>query len=160
MAAKAALANDQLRANLGRATTTIRTKRAAVVAERADWEELRLSGAAIKDAVLRDLPGLLEQLETAVTAAGGIVHWARDAAEANAIVAGIARAAGASEVVKVKSMATQEIELNEALRQDGIDVWETDLAEMIVQLGHDLPSHILVPAIHRTRTEIRDIFFD
>lgn len=157
-AARAALRNQQLRANLGRATATIRTKRAAVVAERADWESLRLAGAAIKDEVLRDLPALLEQLERAVTAAGGTVHWARDAAEANAIVAAIVRAGGASEVVKVKSMATQEIELNEALRQEGIDVWETDLAEMIVQLGHDLPSHILVPAIHRNRTEIRDIF--
>ena len=159
-AARAALANEQLRANLGRATATIRTKRAAVVAERADWEALRLAGAAIKDEVLRDLPALLDQLEGAVTAAGGIVHWARDAAEANAIVAEIVRANDASEVVKVKSMATQEIELNEALRQEGIDVWETDLAEMIVQLGHDLPSHILVPAIHRNRTEIRDIFID
>ena len=79
-AARAALANEQLRANLGRATATIRTKRAAVVAERADWEALRLAGAAIKDEVLRDLPGLLEQLELAVTAAGGTVHWARDAA--------------------------------------------------------------------------------
>jgi L-lactate dehydrogenase complex protein LldF len=159
-AARAALANDQLRANLGRATATIRTKRAAVVAERADWEALRLAGAAIKDEVLRDLPALLEQLESTVSAAGGTVHWARDAAEANAIVASIVRANGATEVVKVKSMATQEIELNEALRQEGIDVWETDLAEMIVQLGHDLPSHILVPAIHRNRTEIRDIFLD
>src|SRR6185436_3189223 len=81
-----------------------------------------------------------------------------DAAEANAIVASIARDAGSTEIVKVKSMATQEIELNEALRLEGIDVWETDLAEMIVQLGHDLPSHILVPAIHRNRSEIRDIF--
>ena len=159
-AARTALANEQLRANLGRATATIRTKRAAVVAERADWEALRLAGAAIKDEVLRDLPALLEQLERAVQAAGGVVHWARDAAEANSIVAGIVRSNGASEVVKVKSMATQEIELNEALRRDGIDVWETDLAEMIVQLGHDLPSHILVPAIHRNRTEIRDIFID
>jgi L-lactate dehydrogenase complex protein LldF len=159
-AARAALADEQLRANLGRATATIRTKRAAVVAERADWEELRLAGAAIKDAVLHDLPALLDQLESAVTAAGGTVHWARDAAEANAIVAAITHATGAREVVKVKSMATQEIELNEALRLEGIDVWETDLAEMIVQLGHDLPSHILVPAIHRNRTEIRDIFID
>ena len=79
-AARTALADDQLRANLGRATATIRTKRAAVVAERADWEELRLAGAAIKDAVLHDLAALLGQLEEAVTAAGGIVHWARDAA--------------------------------------------------------------------------------
>jgi L-lactate dehydrogenase complex protein LldF len=159
-AAKVALADRQLRANLGRATSTIRTKRAAVVAERTDWEALRVAGAATKDEVLRDLPALLEQLERAVTAAGGTVHWARDAAEANAIVAGIARGVGATEVVKVKSMATQEIELNEALRLEGIDVWETDLAEMIVQLGHDLPSHILVPAIHRNRTEIRAIFID
>ena len=160
VAARAALADRQLRANLGRATVTIRTKRAAVVAERADWEALRLAGAAIKNEVLRDLPSLLEQLEHAVTAGGGAVHWARDAAEANAIVAEVARSHGAREVVKVKSMATQEIELNEALRQVGIDVWETDLAELIVQLGHDLPSHILVPAIHRNRTEIRDIFIE
>ena len=159
-AAKSALADAQLRTNLARATTTIRTKRAAAVAERADWEDLRVAGAAIKDQVLHDLPALLEQLEASVGAAGGIVHWARDGAEANAIVAGITRAAGASEVVKVKSMATQEIELNEALRLEGIDVWETDLAEMIVQLGHDLPSHILVPAIHKNRSEIRDIFID
>jgi L-lactate dehydrogenase complex protein LldF len=159
-AARAALGDAQLRANLGRATATIRTKRAAVVAERADWEALRLAGAAIKDDVLRDLPALLQRFEAAVTDAGGIVHWATDAAEANAIVASIVRDHGAGEVVKVKSMATQEIELNEALRLEGIDVWETDLAEMIVQLGHDLPSHILVPAIHRNRTEIRDIFID
>ncbi|MEA2608232.1 MAG: L-lactate dehydrogenase complex protein LldF [Chloroflexota bacterium] len=158
VAAREALADDQLRANLGRATATIRTKRASVVAERADWEELRLAGAAIKDEVLRELPALLEQLEGAVASAGGTVHWARDAAEANAIVADVARSHGAGEVIKVKSMATQEIELNEALRQAGIDVWETDLAEMIVQLGHDLPSHILVPAIHRNRSEIREIF--
>ena len=154
------MANGQLRANLGRATATIRTKRAAVVEERADWEALRLAGAAIKDEVMRDLPALLDQLEERVTAAGGTVHWARDAAEANAIVASIVHDHGAGEVVKVKSMATQEIELNEALRLEGIDVWETDLAEMIVQLGHDLPSHILVPAIHRNRAEIRDIFID
>jgi L-lactate dehydrogenase complex protein LldF len=157
-AAKAALADTQLRANLARATTTIRTKRAAAVAELDDWEQLRLAGAAIKDEVLANLPSYLIQLEAAVTAAGGVVHWARDAAEANAVVAGIARAHQATEVVKVKSMATQEIELNEALASEGIDVWETDLAELIVQLGHDLPSHILVPAIHRNRAEIRDIF--
>ena len=86
------------------------------------------------------------------------MHWARDAVEANAIVAGLVRDAGATEVVKVKSMVTQEIELNEALAREGIAAWETDLAELIVQLGHDLPSHILVPAIHRNRPEIREIF--
>jgi L-lactate dehydrogenase complex protein LldF len=157
-AARTALADEQLRRNLHRATTTIRTKRARAIAERDDWEELRLAGAAIKDDVLARLPVLLVELERNVTAAGGVVHWARDAAGANAIVASIVKAAGATEVVKVKSMVTQEIELNEALAREGIAAWETDLAELIVQLGRDLPSHILVPAIHRNRTEVRDIF--
>ncbi len=159
-AAKAALADAQLRRNLRRATTTIRTKRASAIAERDDWEELRLAGAAIKDDVLARLPELLVELEANVTAAGGTVHWARDAAEANAIVASIVHDHGATEVVKVKSMVTQEIELNDALAREGIVAWETDLAELIVQLGHDLPSHILVPAIHRNRREVRQIFVE
>jgi L-lactate dehydrogenase complex protein LldF len=158
VAARTALADHQLRDNLGRATATIRDKRLRAIAEVPDWPELRHAGSAIKDDVLARLPELLEQLAANVTAAGGVVHWARDADEANTIVAGIARGHGVREIVKVKSMATQEIELNAALERAGIDVWETDLAELIVQLGHDLPSHILVPAIHRNRTEIRDIF--
>ena len=104
------------------------------------------------------LPELLEQLERNVTARGGVVHWARDADEANRIVTGLIQATGSDDVVKVKSMATQEIGLNEHLEAEGITAVETDLAELIVQLGHDWPSHILVPAIHRNRAEIRDIF--
>jgi L-lactate dehydrogenase complex protein LldF len=157
-AARDALANTQLRHNLGNATSTIRAKRAAVVGELPDWQQLRAAGAAIKDDVLAHLDRYLVQLEEQVTARGGTVHWARDAAEANAIVTGLVQATGAREVVKVKSMATQEIGLNEALEQAGIAAVETDLAELIVQLGHDTPSHILVPAIHRNRREIRDIF--
>jgi L-lactate dehydrogenase complex protein LldF len=157
-AARTALADHQLRDNLGRATATIRDKRLRAIAEVPEWAELRHAGAAIKDDVMARLPELLEQLEANVVAAGGVVHWARDADEANAIVVDLARSHGVREIVKVKSMATQEIELNAALERDGIDVWETDLAELIVQLGHDLPSHILVPAIHRNRAEIRDIF--
>jgi L-lactate dehydrogenase complex protein LldF len=157
-AARAALADTQLRNNLGHATSTIRTKRARAVAEVPDWARLRAAGAAIKDDVLANLDSYLVQLEEQVTARGGTVHWARDAAEANSIVTGLVQATGAHEVVKVKSMATQEIGLNEALESAGIAAWETDLAELIVQLGKDAPSHILVPAIHRNRTEIRDIF--
>jgi L-lactate dehydrogenase complex protein LldF len=157
-AAHAELANDVQRANLRAATHTIRAKRDAVVAEVPDWELLRRAGEAIKDDVLAGLPGYLERLEVAVRAAGGVVHWARDAAEANTIVVAIARAKGVDEVVKVKSMATEEIELNNALARAGIHAWETDLAQLIVQLGEDLPSHILVPAIHRNRAEIREIF--
>jgi L-lactate dehydrogenase complex protein LldF len=157
-AAKRALADTQLRRNLGAATATIRAKREAAVAEVDDWEQLRAAGAAIKDDVLANLEPYLLQLEEQVTAHGGTVHWARDADEANRIVTGLVRATGADEVVKVKSMATVEIGLNEALAEAGISAWETDLAELIVQLGHDKASHILVPAIHRNRAEIREIF--
>jgi iron-sulfur cluster protein len=158
VAARAALADTQLRTNLARATATIRAKRAKVVAEVDNWEDLRVAGAAIKDRALFRLDEQLELLERRLTEAGATVRWARDAAEACAIVAEVAKAHGADEVVKVKSMATAEIELNEALAKEGIAAWETDLAELIVQLGDDLPSHILVPAIHRNRAEIREIF--
>ncbi len=158
VAARAALADTQLRANLAHATSTIRAKRAKVVAEVDDWEQLRLAGAAIKDNTLLHLDEHLLRLEESLTAAGATVHWARDAAEASAVVAAVAKKHGVDEVVKVKSMATAEIDLNEHLAAEGIAAWETDLAELIVQLGDDLPSHILVPAIHRNRAEIREIF--
>lgn len=158
VAARAALADPTLRANLRRATTTIRAKRARAIAERDDWEALRRAGAAVKDAALARLPELLVELEAKVTAAGGTIHWAGDAAEAARIVTELVRATGAREVVKVKSMTSVEIELNRALAGAGIAAWETDLAELIVQLGGDLPSHILVPAIHRNRAEVRAIF--
>ncbi len=157
-AAARALGDTQLRQNLAHATATIRAKRANVVAEVDHWEELRLAGAAIKDNMLRRLDEHLLQLEESLTKQGAVVHWARDAAEACRIVAEIAKSHDVNEVVKVKSMATQEISLNEALAEEGIAAWETDLAELIVQLGDDLPSHILVPAIHRNRAEIREIF--
>jgi L-lactate dehydrogenase complex protein LldF len=158
VAARAALADTQLRANLAHATSTIRAKRAKVVAEVDNWEELRLAAAAIKDNTLLHLDEHLVRLEESLTAQGAIVHWARDATEACAVVAEVARKHQVDEVVKVKSMATGEIDLNEALAAQGIAAWETDLAELIVQLGDDLPSHILVPAIHRNRAEIREIF--
>lgn len=158
VAARTALADTQLRRNLGHATATIRAKRAAVVSEVNDWEALRVNGAEAKDRALAHLDTYLVELEQRLTRAGATVHWARDAAEANAVVVAVTRAAGADEVVKVKSMATAEIGLNEALEAAGIRAWETDLAELIVQLGDDLPSHILVPAIHRNRSEVREIF--
>lgn len=159
-AAKDALQNEQLRANLRHATTTIRGKRTLRAAEVANWEDLRTAGEQIKNRVGRHLDTYLLQAEEAMTRAGITVHWARDAAEANQIVIDIARAKHTDEVVKIKSMATQEIELNEALEEAGIAAWETDLAELIVQLGHDRPSHILVPAIHRNRSEVREIFLE
>ncbi|WP_328349680.1 LutB/LldF family L-lactate oxidation iron-sulfur protein [Mycobacterium sp. NBC_00419] len=158
VAARRELRNTQMRRNVGHATRTIRTKRLGAVAECPDWEQLRAAGSALKQDVLARLPELLEELESNVVARGGHVHWARDADEANRIVTELVQAAGADEVVKVKSMATQEIGLNEHLQAHGITAVETDLAELIVQLGRDKPSHILVPAIHRNRAEIREIF--
>ncbi|MEA2413153.1 MAG: L-lactate dehydrogenase complex protein LldF [Thermoleophilaceae bacterium] len=157
-AARRELGNPQLRANLAKATTTIRAKREQVVAELPDWEELRDAGAAIKARAMATLPEQLELFERNVKAAGGQVHWARDAAEAVAIVAGIAKRRGTREVIKVKSLATDEIGLNDGLAREGVEAVETDLAELIVQLAGDTPSHILVPAIHFNRDEIADLF--
>ncbi|MGW8359566.1 LUD domain-containing protein, partial [Streptomyces wedmorensis] len=158
-AARTALGDTRLRTNLRRATTTIRDKRLQVTGELDDWEELRAAGEAVKRRTLRHLDFYLEKLEESVTRAGGTVHWAGDAAEANRIVTELVLDTGPErEVVKIKSMATQEIGLNEALAEAGVSAYETDLAELIVQLADDRPSHILVPAIHRNRSEIRDLF--
>src|SRR3954463_4259432 len=145
-AARRTLQDSQLRRNLGKATTLIRDKRERAVSELPDWEALRDAGEAIKARTMATLPEQLERLEEAVTRAGGQVHWARDGAEANAIVASVARAHGTREVIKVKSIATDEIALNAALAAEGIDAIETDLAELINQLAGDSSSHILVPA--------------
>jgi L-lactate dehydrogenase complex protein LldF len=157
-AAKVTLRDSQLRRNLGKATTLIREKRLRAVSELPDWEALREAGEAIKARTMATLPEQLERLEASVTRAGGTVHWARDGAEATAIVADIARSHGSDEVIKVKSLATDEIDLNDGLAERGVRAIETDLAELIVQLGNDKTSHILVPAIHRNRAEIRALF--
>ena len=156
--AKEELKNEQLRANLRFVTHAIRNKRAKVTSELPDWQELRNTGESVKNYVLANLPELLEQFERNFTAAGGHVHWARNATEANQIALDLIREQGVDEIIKIKSMATAETGLNEFLEENGINAIETDLAEEIVQLGHDRPSHILVPAIHRNRREIRDIF--
>jgi L-lactate dehydrogenase complex protein LldF len=157
-AAHVALSNSQQRRNLRQATTSIRAKRDAAVGEVDQWEALREEGRRIKDRTMRHLDVHLERLEERVTAAGGHVHWARDGDEANAIVTRLVRDAGSDEVIKVKSMTTAEIGLNEALARAGIVAHETDLAELVIQLADDRPSHILVPAIHRNRAEIRTLF--
>ena len=156
--AKEELKNEQLRSNLRFVTHAIRNKRARVTAELPDWQDLRNTGEGVKNYVLANLPELLEQFERNFTAAGGHVHWARNASEANQIALDLIREQGVDEIIKIKSMATAETGLNEFLEENGINAIETDLAEEIVQLGHDRPSHILVPAIHRNRREIRDIF--
>jgi L-lactate dehydrogenase complex protein LldF len=157
VAARAALEDDVTRANIRHATTTIRARRAAVVDETPDWEELRAAGEAIRERAVLRLDELLVQLEAAVVAAGGTVHWARDAAEANAVVVGLVARSGAREVVKVKSLTTDELGLNDALAEAGIEAIETDLAERIIQLADERPSHPLVPSLHRGRPEIAEL---
>ncbi len=157
-AAPASLADGQLRRNLRKATTAIRAKREAVTGEMPDWESLREAARLVKEEALRHLDHHLQALEESVTRAGGTVHWARDAAEARAIIGDLVAAAGAREVVKVKSITTDEVGLNQGLASRGIQAVETDLAELIIQLAHERSSHFLVPAIHKNRTQIRDLF--
>ncbi len=156
--AKRTVRDSQLRRNIRKATSTIRERRAGLVQEMPDWQDLRAAGAAIKDDVLLHLDRYLEQFEAAASGRGACVHWARDADEANSIVTKLVGQSGELEVIKSKSMTTAEIGLDAALARQGITAIETDLAELIVQLGHDRPSHIVVPAIHKNRAEIREIF--
>ena len=156
--ARKSLRDSQLRRNITKATTTIRAKTAKVSAELPDWEALRDAGQAIKQQTLAELDRHLIALEQSVTAAGGVVHWARDAGEAREIVIRLAKAHQADQVIKIKSMTTDEVALNPALAAAGITPYETDLADMIVQMAREQPSHLLVPAIHKNRAEIRDLF--
>jgi L-lactate dehydrogenase complex protein LldF len=151
------LQDKQLRNNVRHATGVIQGKRARVVGEMPDWQALREAGQRIRAHSLEYLDFYLEQFEERCTAAGGHVHWARDAAEANRIVVGLAQNA-TGRVIKIKSMTTEETGLNSALETAGVSPIETDLAELIVQLGHDKPSHIVVPALHKNRHQVRELF--
>ena len=156
--AGAALDNSQLRRNVHNATSIMQAKRNSVTGELPDWEELRNSGSAIKAHTLSFLDLYLEQFEANFKAHGGQVHWARDADEANEIITGIIRGHGVTEAIKVKTITSNEIRLNQHLEANGITPHETDLADLIVQLGQDDPSHIVVPALHINRVQVRDIF--
>jgi len=161
VAAKEALGNAQLRRNVHHATDVIRNKRALRVEEMPDWQQLRETASAIKQHTLAHLDFYLEEFARNCERAGGKVHWARDADEANAIAVKIIHdfaGEAAQEVIKVKTMTSDEVQMNVALEAAGITPIETDLADMIVQMGHDEPSHIVVPALHKNRVEIRDIF--
>jgi L-lactate dehydrogenase complex protein LldF len=157
-AALPVLRNPQLRKNVAHAIDVIQGKRARLVAEKADWQELRTAASGIRAHALEHLAEYLERFEERCTAAGGNVHWASDAADARRIITGLLRNEGADEVIKIKSMTTAEIQLNPALEAAGVKVVETDLAELILQLGEDEPSHIVVPALHVNRGQVREIF--
>lgn len=156
--ASAALADSQLRGALRNATSLLGRRRREAAASLSDWEELRSRARAIKDDVLLHLDRYLEEFVQNATARGASIHWARDAAEANKIICGLAEERKARIVVKSKSMTTEETHLNEALEAAGMQVVETDLGEYIIQLAEEAPSHILAPAIHKTRGQIAALF--
>ncbi len=158
IAAHGLLEDTQLRKNVRHATEVIQVKRARVVDEMPDWQALREAGRALRSHTMANLDLYLEEFERNCTAAGGVVHWARDADEARRLVVELVKATGSGEVIKIKSMTTEEIQLNDALEAAGVHTYETDLAELIIQLGNDQPSHIVVPALHKNRQQIREIF--
>ena len=160
VAAGAVMEDSQLRRNVKHATEVIRAKRGKVVEEVGDWQQLRQAGHDIKAHTLRHLDHYLQEFERNCKRAGGKVHWARDADEANIIIVGLLRQYQGDEVIKVKTMTSDEVGLNRALEAADIKPYETDLADMIIQLGDDEPSHIVVPALHKNRAEIREIFLD
>ncbi len=152
--AREQLAKPFLRTAVPRATDHAANDLRARFADH-DYEGLRARGADIRSATIADLQTHLDRLVAAFAANGVQVHMAADAAQARAHIRRICRDAGARRVVKVKSMATEEIELNPALIADGLTVTETDLGEYVVQLDNDRPSHIIAPIIHKTREEVR-----
>jgi L-lactate dehydrogenase complex protein LldF len=159
-AADQALANVRLQRSLETATSRFSIQRLAAATERADWENLRRTGRAIRWEAVEHLDRYLQQLEAKIVEQGGVVHWARDGAEACAIVSQIAQRRGVRLAVKSKSMATEEINLNHALEEIGVEPIETDLGEYIIQLAGETPSHLLAPAIHRSKEEIARLFVE
>src|SRR4051812_9736393 len=158
--ARAALTDTHLRGALRNVTSLFGKRRLAAVQRVSNWEERRSEARSVKDETLLNLDKSLEQFTANAEAAGAQIHWARDAAEANDIVKGIARERQARLVVKSKSMTTEEIHLNAALEAVGVEALETDLGEYIIQLAGETPSHIIAPAIHKTRYQIADLFVE
>lgn len=158
--ADAALADANLQLALDRATAAFRVKRAHALDGMIDARAVRDRARAARAAGLARLDEHLEQLQAKIEAAGGHVHWAVDAAAARRIVGDLAREKGVRRIVKGKSMASEEVHLNRALEEAGLRVVETDLGEYIVQLAGETPSHILAPAIHKTREQVSALFHE
>ncbi len=153
-----ALHDATLQQALGKARDGLVGRRAQQAADLPEFEALRETAKDLKNHILDHLDYYLERYEAAVIAAGGQVHWARDAEEARRIILGICKRVDAKTVTKGKSMVSEEIGLNEALIEQGMEVVETDLGEYIIQLAHEPPSHIIVPAVHKTKEQVSDLF--
>ncbi len=155
-----ALQDADLQGALNRALTGFRRMRGEAVAEVPEWQTLRSVAAEIKDHALAHLDVYLTQLESQISARGGTVHWASNAAEARQIITGLARARGVHLAVKSKSMTTEEIHLNPALEAAGVRVVETDLGEYILQLAGEPPSHLIAPTIHKSIGAVAELFVE
>jgi L-lactate dehydrogenase complex protein LldF len=155
---EAALADPTLKIAIERTTGTAERKRAAALADFPQFAAARERGKRIKDHVIAHLDHYLVEFERNAIASGATVHWAATASDASRIVVDLCRKAGARRVTRVKSMLGEEIGLPHALDEAGIERVETDLAEHIVQLGGDTPSHIVWPAMHRTSEQVSDMF--
>jgi len=158
--AREALADPQLRGALRNLASTIGERRKVALTTVDDWEGLRERARAIKDETLAHLDKYLEAFADKAERAGAQIHWAQDAGEACTIVLKLLREHNAIHVVKSKSMATEEIHLNTALEAEGLTPVETDLGEWIIQLARETPSHIVVPAIHKSKKQIADLFVE
>ncbi len=156
--ARTTLPDETSRQRHDAAVWQLRAKRDAAAAAVPDFEALRERAAAIKDHALDHLDVLLECFEERAVGAGAQVHWAPDARALCETVESLLRARDVTRIVKSKSMLTEECGLNPWLEARGFDVVDTDLGERIVQLGHEAPSHLIIPAIHRTRGEIGALF--
>jgi len=157
-AAAEALRDPVLKSALARLKTHFALKREEAAARYGDFEALREQGRAIRDHAIANLDSLLENFERNVTARGGQVHWARDAAQARELILAILRQAGATTVTKGKSMVSEEIALNPFLEANGMIPVETDLGEYIVQLRGEPPSHIIAPAFHLNKEQVEATF--
>ncbi len=156
--AASALEDATLQAALSRAGGGFVDSRAKVVRLVSEFERLRDTGSAIKNHTLENLDYYLERYEAEVIERGGHVHWAKTAEDACRIAVEICRRADAKTITKGKSMVSEEVGLNEALEAEGLEVIETDLGEYILQLAKEPPSHIIAPAIHKTKDQISDLF--
>jgi len=156
--ARAALHDPILQEAMRRARSGFVDKRRKAVEALPEFSALKLAGRAIKEHTLAHLDLYLERFEARVQASGGAVHWARDAAEARQIVLNLCRRYQVRRVTKGKSMVGEEIALNQALQEHGLEVVETDLGEYIIQLAGEPPSHIIAPAVHKTRQQVADLF--
>ena len=132
--------------------------RAKGVAEIDNWEAIRTHAAALRDRTIANLDAYLVEFERNATRRGATVHWAESAEEACRILVDIARANGVKKVTKSKSMVSEEVNLNERMEEAGIQVIETDLGEYILQLAKEPPSHIVAPAVHKSKEEVADLF--